>query len=118
MLGPYMDGRAVVVGRSICTRCSECESNPKMNTPALQFQSGGTLRPESLYVERPADTELPEALRRGEFCYVLAPRQIGKSSLRIRTAQKLETAGIRCASIDLTSIGTSQLSPEQWYFGL
>ena len=43
---------------------------------------GGTLRPDALcYVEREADHTLYQALGRGEFCYVLTPRQMGKSSL-------------------------------------
>jgi AAA-like domain len=68
-------------------------------------------------VERPADHDLLEGLLRGEFCHVLAPRQIGKSSLRARTARRLRDAGVRCASIDLTSTGNTA-SAEEWYFGL
>ena len=64
----------------------------------LRFQSGGTLREGSIYVKRPADTELLEALLRGEFCYVLAPRQIGKSSLLVRTEQQLEERNVQCAT--------------------
>ena len=82
------------------------------------FQSGGTLRSGSIYVERPADVELVEALEAGEFCYVLAPRQIGKSSLRARAAERLEARGVRCAAIDLNRIGSSDLTPDQWYASL
>ncbi|HET6387648.1 MAG TPA: AAA-like domain-containing protein, partial [Armatimonadota bacterium] len=82
------------------------------------FQSGGTLRSGSIYVERPADVELVEALDAGEFCYVLAPRQIGKSSLRARAAERLEARGVRCAAIDLNRIGSSDLTPDQWYASL
>src|SRR5262245_23973551 len=82
------------------------------------FQAGGTVREGSTYIERRADKEIVEALLEGEFCYVLAPRQIGKSSLRLRAQQKLKERGVRCASIDLTSIGTSGISDEEWYFGL
>lgn len=82
-----------------------------------QFQTAGTLQENSFYVRRPADIELPKALEFGEFCYILAPRQIGKSSLRVRTARNLRERGIRCATIDLTGIGT-ELKEEQWYLGL
>ena len=57
------------------------------------FQAGGAVRQGLLYIERPADQELPEALLKGEFCYVLAPRQIGKTSLALRTREKLSEAG-------------------------
>ena len=75
-----------------------------MSGPSLRFQAGGTLREDALYVERPADDELPAALARGELCYVLTSRQMGKSSLRVRAAGRLRRAGLACASIDLTSI--------------
>jgi dipeptide/tripeptide permease len=85
---------------------------------SYQFQAGGTLREGALYVERPADTELPRALLRREYCYVLAPRQIGKSSLRVRTSQRLQQEGVRCVTIDLTTIGSRDSSPAEWYYGL
>lgn len=83
-----------------------------------QFQAGGALRAGAYYVARSADVELPTALMRGEFCYVLAPRQMGKSSLRLRTKQHLEHQEIRCVSIDLTTIGSRDTSAEQWYFSI
>jgi hypothetical protein len=81
------------------------------------FQPGGALRADAFYIERPADTELLRALLGGEFCYVLAPRQIGKSSLRARTQARLQTAGVRCAVLDLTTIGTTA-SEHEWYSSL
>lgn len=83
-----------------------------------RFQVGGTIREGSLYVVRPADAELPQALREGEFCYVLAPRQIGKSSLRLRTKRQLEAQGVRCVSLDLTQFGGRQATSSEWYFDL
>lgn len=82
-----------------------------------RLNTGGTLSLGHLYVERPADNELLRALQRGEFCYVLAPRQIGKSSLRAQTKERLAQEGIQCASIDLTLIG-SQVNADQWYWGI
>jgi WD40 repeat protein len=78
----------------------------------------GTLHHDALsYVERAADTELLHALERGEFCYVLTSRQMGKSSLMVRTVVRLRQQGIRVAALDLTALGQN-LSPEQWYEGL
>ena len=81
------------------------------------FQAGGFVREEMLYIERPADSELFDALRRGEFCYVLAPRQIGKTSLAVRTRKKLSAAGTRCAAVDLNEIG-SHATAEEWFYSL
>ena len=54
------------------------------------FVAGGTLKAEEpSYVRRPADDELFELASSGQFCYVLTPRQMGKSSLMIRTARRL-----------------------------
>ncbi len=59
-----------------------------------------------------------EALLSGEYCYVLNSRQMGKSSLAVRTVSKLSDAGVRTAFVDLTRIGGANVSAEQWYAGL
>lgn len=82
------------------------------------FQAGGPLRQGALYVERSADHVLPGLLREGNLCFVLAPRQMGKSSLRERTAELLQAEGIHCVSLDLTAIGGETTSAAEWYFGL
>jgi len=43
---------------------------------------------------------------------------MGKSSLRIRTMRRLQEENFTCAAVDITAIGTSDISPEQWYAGL
>ena len=83
----------------------------------LRFQFTGSLLRSSFYLPRAADEELYDKLIQGHYCDVLAPRQIGKSSLRVKVAQRLEANGVKVASVDLTSVGTAA-SPEEWYFGL
>jgi hypothetical protein len=86
--------------------------------PTDFFVAGGTLNAEApSYAKRPADDELFELASSGQFCYVLTPRQMGKSSLMIRIARRLADQGIRAAVVDLTQIGVDATA-EQWYLGL
>lgn len=84
--------------------------------PDTILQSEGSLGRGALYVNRPADQILPYALSNGEYCHVLAPRQIGKSSLRLHTIPKLISRGVACASLNL--VACYETSAEPWYFGL
>lgn len=87
-------------------------------TSSGYFHDKGTLRPDSpSYVEREADRELFASLIRGELCYVLTSRQMGKSSLMVRTAHKLRDRGASVAVLDLTAVGQN-VTPEQWYDGV
>jgi hypothetical protein len=82
------------------------------------FKAGGTLHPHALsYIKRPADDELFAQAAAGRFCYVLTSRQRGKSSLMIRTSERLRETGTRTALIDLSGLGT-QVTREQWYLGI
>lgn len=67
------------------------------------------------YVRRSADDELLHLTRSGKFCYVLASRQMGKSSLMARTNHQLRAEGIRTVIIDLTNIGAAEVTADQWY---
>ena len=82
------------------------------------FVAGGTLSAEAgSYVEREADSRLFASLTDGKFCYVLNSRQMGKSSLCVRTMKRLEAAGVRTAFVDLQRFGTN-LDAERWYAGV
>ncbi|UCH96333.1 MAG: AAA-like domain-containing protein [Candidatus Aminicenantes bacterium] len=70
------------------------------------------------YIQRKADKELYEHILKGDFCYVLTPRQMGKSSLMARTADRLKKEDVQSAIVDLTQIGTEKESADRWYYGI
>jgi hypothetical protein len=82
------------------------------------FVIGGQVQAsDGFYIERRADCKLLALCREGRFAYILSPRQIGKSSLMIHTAERLHEEGILTVILDLTELGV-QVSPEQWYLGV
>src|SRR5262249_45981483 len=86
------------------------------------FVSGGTMLGDApSYVARKADTELYESLLQGEFCYVLTSRQMGKSSLMVRTSRRLKEVlqqeNGAVILLDLSTIGQNTIE-EKWYYTL
>ena len=87
-------------------------------TNAEFYIAGGTLAASAeCYIVRQADRDLLHSLLSGEMCYVLTSRQMGKSSLIVRTAAAVVEKGGHSIVIDMTSLG-GNVTPEQWYLGM
>ncbi|GAB4579467.1 MAG: hypothetical protein Fur0022_22050 [Anaerolineales bacterium] len=87
-------------------------------SPQEFFVAGGTLWSEApSYITRPVDDELLQLTLAGEYCNVLAARQMGKSSLMVRTARQLQRTGVRTAIIDISTLGGGISTPAEWFFG-
>lgn len=85
----------------------------------FEYVVGGSLPLDAVsYVKRSADDEFFAGLKAGKFCYVLNSRQMGKSSLRVRTMARLQADEVVCVSIDMTAIGSAEVTAEQWYLGV
>ncbi|MEP7121595.1 MAG: AAA-like domain-containing protein [Byssovorax sp.] len=84
---------------------------------ARRFQGGGVLLGDALYIERSADRALLDLLLRGEATYVLGPRQVGKSNLRMRVERNLHEQGVRCSAVDLSGLDLPD-DADTWYYGI
>lgn len=83
------------------------------------YQVGGSVTAQSsIYVTRQADQDLYDALLAGEFCYVFNARQMGKSSLRSQIQRRLAELGYRYIYLDMTQLGSEEVSHPQWYRGI
>jgi WD40 repeat protein len=88
------------------------------SAPQEFFVAGGTLwREAPSYIRRPADEELFRLAFAGEYCNVLAARQMGKSSLMVQTADRLRGSGVRTAILDISTLGGGISTAEAWFFG-
>ena len=84
----------------------------------IAFVAGGTVQAGGgIYLPRRADDELLEHCLAGDFTYILTSRQMGKSSLMIRAAERLVDKGAVPIVVDLTEFG-AKTTAEQWYKGL
>ncbi len=83
----------------------------------FMFVAGGAVQAGGgIYLERDADRELLRHCLAGDFTYILTSRQMGKSSLMYRAAERLADGGARPVIIDLTELG-AQTTADQWYKG-
>jgi WD40 repeat protein len=84
-----------------------------------EYRVGGSL-PEYApsYVVRQADRDFYAGLKAGDFCYVFNSRQMGKTSLLVRTLHRLRSEGVACTTIDVSGRGSGNIQPEQWYAGI
>lgn len=91
----------------------------RRRTPRQFYQAGGTLSADApSYVPRQADRELREHIMAGDLCYVLTPRQMGKSSLVTQTAAQLQKKHIHSVVIDLQGKIERGMTVEAFYTGL
>ena len=78
------------------------------------FYAGGALPlRHQTYIAREADETARETLLDGEYLHVIAPRQIGKTSLLRRLAVQLQALGWRCAYVDFSVL--TDFSKTDWY---
>jgi hypothetical protein len=84
-----------------------------------EYRAGGALPAGAqTYVKRQADEELFQALLARDYCYVLNTRQMGKSSLCVRTMARLRQQDVICAAVDLSNVASTLATQEQWYEAL
>jgi hypothetical protein len=97
---------------------SESQLTTQSAAQPVVFTTGGTVQAgNGIYLARQADEDLLELCRKSVFAYILTARQLGKSSLMMRTVERLNSEGIRTVIIDLTAIGV-KVTTEEWYLGL
>ena len=88
-------------------------------TENYEYKVGGSLGENApSYVVRKADEDLYQNLKAGEFCYVFNSRQMGKTSLIVRTMNKLLSEGYACSCLDFSVGGSRYIKSEQWYAGI
>ena len=88
-------------------------------TVTSNYQVGGSIAANSTrYIQREADIALLSALKNRELCYVFNSRQMGKSSLLLKIKSQLQQENYRCCFVDMSRIGSVNITLEQWYGGI
>lgn len=83
----------------------------------LRFWAGGPVRQTGyFYVDREEDAAAIAALAGAQYCHIVGPRQIGKTSLAVRAAEHLRKQGFRTARISLDGLGSGPA--EEWVVDL
>src|SRR5690606_22699840 len=94
---------------------------PKVAQAGEFFVVGGPVQPDrACYVEPAADAELARGIAEQRFCYVLAARATGKTSLMARAIRSLRRDGQLAAVVDLSQIGVRGESGDaaRWYYSI
>ena len=92
----------------------------RSSTGSFYVVGGPVQSDRPCYVLRKADEKLFDSLRENDYCYVLGPRQIGKSSLMAATARRLSDEDELVAVVDLTQVISKQAGtdPSRWFYGI
>ena len=78
------------------------------------FQAGGALPSDHpAYTVRHTDHDAHRTISNGEYLHIIAPRQVGKTSLLKRLMIDLDKIGWRCAYIDLATL--MGFAKPDWY---
>ncbi len=95
------------------------ETQPKNQKSDYRVQGGTMPITATTYVPRQCDQELYEFSKSGDpnnrLCSILAPRQMGKSSLMARTAYRLSQDNLIGIQINLQQLGKPESDEQFWY---
>lgn len=87
-----------------------------LTTSQFRYHYSGAVSANSpFYITRDSDYQFYETLKNHKYCCVLNARQMGKTSLLVRTKRKLQNDGHACSSIDLSGLG-HYFDDFQWCF--
>jgi AAA domain-containing protein len=119
-----ISGGALTIGARSKASVLPVSASPSMPAPLASAQPArlempeGTMDPQSaFYVERPGDRIALEAIeRQGVTITIKGPRQMGKSSLLIRTIEAAAKVGKRVAFLDFQLFDKSSLIDAHTFF--